>query len=651
MALLLTGCSGISFLKTTPQDLYSEPFLKQVESVKKLYRQGEVNQALKVLQKIEDNKITTQEQGMKYNLLGVIQFSRKEYQKAITTFDQALNMATSDPLLQAQIRLNLASCYYKLSFMEKAYETLRGGDANVLTPEESGKYYRLRFRLAKELGRESEELDTVAQILSSKTTQTEVRGDPYYEILSAGFNKLDDDQKLKFVERFSDPPNFAVGYLAYYHAEKIYYEGKKNQANDILDWLTKRFSGFEQIKSLAEGFSYRMQNVARMDSNIIGVVLPLTGDKKALGERALLGMDVVLQALKRNKKVEYAPSIIIRDSEGVPSLGAMKVKELVEKHYASAVVGGLFVEEAVREYLEAKKHGVLFISLAPIYLPREKKDHLLIEIPGSVESQMNLLFSPPVLERFGKNAAILYPEGAQGQAYVDEFWRQSLSKNVQVAGIISYDKSTTDFRGPVKRILGLDSNRSRQEEYDLFSDVYANEKSSVRRIQILRPQVHFGWIFLVANPKEAMQIIPSFSYFDAFNVNFWGGPSWRSNLMQNYSSRMGKVFFVSDYEEDKENDFTKEFQRLNKMPAKILESRAYDALNLVVKILVGSKITEREEFDSVLRDKKTLMGTTGVWNLEDGLWIKDMVPLQYKNTQLAKMFGPEDGVILKTGSE
>ncbi|MEI8347009.1 MAG: hypothetical protein WCG27_06055, partial [Pseudomonadota bacterium] len=287
---------------------------------------------------------------------------------------------------------------------------------------------------------------------------------------------------------------------------------------------------------------------------------------------------------------------------------------------------------------------------APIYLPREQKDHLLIEIPGSVESQMDLLFSAPVTERFGKKVGIIYPDNAQGTAYLDEFWRQAITRNIEVAGIAAYDKHSTDFREPVKRILGLESNRARQEEYDLFSEVYANEKSAIRRIQILRPQVHFNWMLIVANPKEAMQIIPSFAYFDAFHVNFWGGPSWRSSFLQKQSARLGKLYFVSDYEEEKENEFTREFIRINKSKPRLLESRSYDALSILTHTLGEKKVEGREEFDLYLREKKQIIGVTGQWSLRDGIWIKLMTPLQFQNNEIARMFGPNEGITIQNAA-
>ncbi|MEI8348042.1 MAG: tetratricopeptide repeat protein, partial [Pseudomonadota bacterium] len=290
--ITFAGCSGISFIQQGPKkDLYSDAFLKQIEQVKKLYRQGEVATALKNLQRIDDKTVTTPEQGMKYNLLGVIQFGQKEYQKAIATFDQALNLSSEDPNLSGQVRLNLSSCYFKLSFWDKAYQVLKPVEVRSLTSEEANKYYKLRFRLAKELGKEAEELDTVAQILTAKTNLLEVRGDPYFEILSNGFYKLPDTEKTRFIEKFSDPPVFAVGYLAYFQVEKIYYQGDREKARDLLNWLKSKFSSFEQIKSFVDNFSFRMENFAKMDTRSIGVVLPLSGDKKNFGERTLLGVD------------------------------------------------------------------------------------------------------------------------------------------------------------------------------------------------------------------------------------------------------------------------------------------------------------------------------------------------------------------------
>lgn len=638
LGLMLHSCSGISFIQGPATNLYTTNFLQVIEQAKAYYKQANYDVAKTALAAQDDAQLSVDEQAFKYNLLGVISFSQKEFAEAIKFLTQAQSRNTRDQTLQAQINLNLASSYYKVGMWDKAYNILLESDPVALGPEEQQKYYRLRFQTAKELGREAEEVGSLIHILAIHHSFAELKGDPYYGILLSVMNPLSTSQKVRLLEQYVDPPLFVVGHLGQYYAEQLYYAGEISAAERLLSWVQSHFSQYDQIRAQVEDFIFRINNLAKIDPEKIGIVLPLSGDKKKLGESVIAGMDKALEALRNKHNFKF--QLEIRDSEGRAALGALKVKELIEQHSVAAVIGGLFSDEAVEEYLAAREQGVMFISLAPIYLPREQKGHLLLELPGSVESQLNLIFADDMLNNFGRKAAIFYPQSTQGKVYLEEFWRQAGLHQVEVAAITSYPKRSTDFRGPVKKMLGLDAPRLRQEEFDLFSEAYAHEKTTVRRIQVLRPQIHFNWVFLVASPKEAMQIIPSFAYFDAFGVNFFGGPSWGLASFQKQSSKLGRLYFTSD--EGLEESALANSKGLPKA-GKIIEERSYDALYLIADLIAQNDIRERADLDSALRSQGKFQGVAGEWNLSDGLWIKKMWPLQLRNGKLAEMYSTEGG--------
>ena len=357
----------------------------------------------------------------------------------------------------------------------------------------------------------------------------------------------------------------------------------------------------------------------------------MTGPKASFGKRAMLGIDHAL----RDKIGRALPEgklpfqLHVLDSAGSGAVGSYRVKELIDKHHVAVIVGGLFPQEAIKEYLEAKKYGVFFISLSQVYLPKEEKDHLLLEIPGSVESHLQEIFSSNVVERFGKRAAILYPSTPRGKAYVDEFWRRSKLSGLDLGGIVSYEKSQMDFREPVKNLLGLKFTRERQEELEILTEIHSLEKNkSARRIQTLKPQVDFDWIFVPSLPRETLQIIPSFSYFDAFRLNIIGGPSWRSKAIFDESYKLGSLFFVGDHVGEAADKFSQDFiNRFGQQP-RIVEMRANDALGIAISVLESSEFQSRNELDIHIRGKEQLMGVTGEWKMSDGVWIKEMAFLK-----------------------
>lgn len=634
---IFCACSGVRVLNSKNEDFYSKEFIREISAIKILYQQGEREKALDQLKNIPHDSLSDSEKALKRNLIGVIYFSIGNFEQAIYNFELGLSIPTDDKSLEGQLQLNLASTYYKLKKYQKAYDSLKVIDFHQLRTNESEKYHKLKYRLAKKLEYYLEGMSSLMWMLESRKSLQDLKGNPYFEILFSDFIKLSIDDREKLLDPFIGKKFFAFSYLFYIHAEKLYYNGGRDKAKDYLEWMRDEFSDSVEIVKLVESFIFRINNYSKIRQNEIGIVLPLSGLKKKFGERALFGIDTAIndQSIKDLKRKFRAQ---IRDSRGSGAVGAYRVRELVEKHYVSVIIGGLFSDEAKREYLEAKKYGVLFISLSQVFLPKEQKDHLLIEIPGSVESQIERIFSPEFLQKFGKKVAMIYPQGTRGDAYVNAFWRYSEMNNVQVTGLASFEKGQTDYRGPVREILGLKYPRERQVEYDLLSEIYSLESSkNVRRIQVLKPQVDFDWIFIPAYPREALQLLPSFNYFDANKMVFVGGPSWRSEMIAKESERYGSINFVGDNVEFYNSEFFASYLKRNKRRPKLVEMRSYDAFKIVENLL-GKKVFEnREKFDQSIRNKKTIQAMIGNWKYERGVWIKDMAAMRIKAKKIDKV--------------
>lgn len=639
--LLLSGCSGISLLSgSSLSDLYTEDFLVEIEAIKLKYRQGQSSEALGDLQKMGEETLLPSERALRRNLIGVILFSEERFEQAIYNFDLALTTSRLDRPLTAQIYLNLASSYYKMGLSQKAYSALGQAEFRLLQGEESRKFHRLNFQLANELDRPKTQITSLIWYLADKENVTELRDEPYYQELLDRYFKLERSEQLRTLNEFDRDPFFIVGYLAYLTIERFYYQGAKNEAEGLMTWIERRFDDGSDIRKLLSQFMFRAESFSQMNQYSIGVVLPLSGEKKAFGERALKGIDSSLQKILGARDPETGASTInyelhVRDSQGLAPVGAFQVKELIEKKNVSVIIGGLFSEEAHDEYLEAKKYGVFYISLAEVYLPKDLKDPLLLEIPGSVESQMAHLFSDESLRLFGKRGAIVYPATDRGESYVSEFWRKAPIHGVSIGGLASYQPGQADFRLPIEGLLGLKYKRERQEEFDFMSEVYALEgRRSARRVQVLRPQIDFDWVFLAAFPTEALQLVPYFSYYDASRLRLIGGPSWRSQALAREGQRHGKLIFIGDDLSSADGEFTQRFTQTYGKPPMLIELRANDALAIAHQVLGERTFASRDEFTFALRDRDGINGMTGRWALEDNIWIKRMKAFQIRRGKI-----------------
>lgn len=643
LLVLLAGCGGIQLLPSK-SDLYSEPFLMQIGAIKEKYRLGNEEEALAALQRMNEESFTPSEKAMRRNFIGAIYFAKNQFEKAIVNFDVALTHAKEDPSLMARIQLNLASSYYKMGHLERAFAMATAIDTRVMDEMDRKKMYQLKYKVSKELGKNQEQAESLIFYLSDASTLQQLKQDAHFNYLLTTFFALPQADRMKMLERI-DQPSLCTSYLGYLEAEKLYYQGEKDDAKNYLEWVAKRSEKYAEIISLVDGFYLKMGSFAKIDRQAIGVVVPLKDRRSVFSKRLLSGIESALADNKTGIK------LFVEDSQGSGAVGAMKVKELIEKHHVAAVIGGLFPNEAVKEYQEAKSHGTLFISLSEIFLPKEEKDHLLIEIAGSVESQISTLFTPEMLAHLGKNAAIAYSDDQRGDAYVNEFWRMATIHGVNIAGAVEFAPDRPDYREPVQNILGLSFPRERQEEMELLKDVYALEKNAVRRVQTLRPQVDFDWIFIPAYPNDALQLIPAFKYYDAYPLNIVGGPSWRSKKLMEESPKLGRLYFVGDELGEKGKAFAEAFLQRYKRTPKLIELRGYDSLMIVNQLLKTSKFDSRDELDISLRSQAQIAGLSGQWKLKDGLWLKEMIPLRLKKDSFEKVFGGGEVQSLDEGQD
>lgn len=640
LILLLYGCGGIEVIHGLRTDLYTPEFISKIDEIKKFQKDGQIKEAITALHSMADSSLTPVEQAVKYNFLGTILFSKSRYDKAITHFIKASSSADVDKVLVSQINLNLSSSYFKISAYDKSLQYLTKVDDKILQHDERERVYRLGYVLGQQLGDKKFAFKSLVRFLGMGQSLQEIRQHSLLDRMMTYFLELESNEKMRALEDFEKERPLSAALLAYREAELRYFSGDGATAKDLLVWMKDTYGDNEGVIQLADEFLNRLENIANTKINSIGIVLPFSGKKESFSERAMYGIDFALKEFRKNFPRTANIKLHVRDSQGSGIVGASVVKGLIESENVSVVIGGLFSGEAANEYLEAKKRGTLFISLSPVYLPRSEKNHLLIEIPGSVESQIEALFSDDLLKNLGNRAAIIYSQTPRGLSYMNEFWRKANTSNVQVTAVQDFDDESTDFRDPIKKLLGLKYIKERQEEMDLWSQIHTLlGKSSIRRIQTLAPVIDFDWVFVSAYPHQALQIIPSFRYFDAPRLSYVGGPSWRSRALLDESKKLGRIFFLGDdisLDEDYQKKF---FATFNRSP-KLIETFSLDAMNLLLQIIGNNDFTKRVNLEKHILSREFITGLTGKWKLSKDVWLKEMHPFKMQKGEIQQAFLP-----------
>ncbi len=455
------------------------------------------------------------------------------------------------------------------------------------------------------------------------------------------FFALEDDERSKILRRevrSSKTLNLAV--LGQLEAERLYYSGQRRKAKQTLSWLSSYFEESPMIRTFIAEFERRIEHFSKMKSRHIGVILPLSGDeqKSIFGQKALRGMEVALQDFVsgRNLQSQSGPLLFTKDSKGNPLVGTLAVKELVEKHSVSFIVGGLYPESAKAEYLEARKYGVVYISLRAIELPREEKNHLLIEIPGSIESHVSLIFSEKFLQKLGRRVAILYPNDDSGEVVINEIWKQKQENNFEVTAAHKLPDDSSLYQQAVEKGLGLYFKRERAEEFELWQNIYKSMPNfSVRRLQTLGPVVDFDWIYLPVIPPVGLQTMPFFSFLDAQNMTFVGASSWGNRQILSEQKQLGKIYFAGDDPNSIPKNFGETFKkRFGELP-RLIETLSYEGLFVGLRNVYSKSLNSREDLDDLMKGSNDIKGAIGSWYKKDNLWLKNIVMMQIKDEALS----------------
>jgi len=622
----LVACTGITSIK---KGQYSDAFISRVEGIQQIFKSGDHQTAISKIKAIDDSTLSSLEKSKKYNTLGIFYFNKNKYNSALGYFKEALTTAGSDAKLESQVYLNLASSHFKLSDYQKANDILNGMNVDHLPSNEQEKYYKIKYLTAIQAGDNSTVLETVIPLLSSVNSINEIENSEYREVLVSSYKNLSKTERSNALTEAGSKNQFVAGYLAKIEIERRFFEGDREGANQVIEWVKNNFSNSD-IENYTTGTEDRSLHMSEIDPKAIGIVLPMTGVKSRFGKKAINGIDYLMRSLKQK-----GFQIYYRDSDNNPLLAASAVEELIKQHHVAAIVGGLFTKTSIQEYQMAKKYGVLFLSLSSVLLDKDNKNHLLIEMSGSVESQLSVLFNNENLKKLGKKAGLFYKENNSGQAYFNEFWRKMQTTDVELKAIDSYQGNQDDYRAPVKNILGLKYLREREKELSMWKKVFSySKKGSIKRIQELPPIVEYDWLFMSSSSREALQIIPAFRYYDVKGMTYIGGPNWLSYQLIKEQRNLGNVLFIGDHPKKVTSTFKEGFKSHFSKPPKIIETLSYEALSLASNILTLGDFSQREELEKIMIDQQKVKGRFYGWALTDNLWLKNMSLLKIQNNSV-----------------
>jgi ABC-type branched-subunit amino acid transport system substrate-binding protein len=354
-----------------------------------------------------------------------------------------------------------------------------------------------------------------------------------------------------------------------------------------------------ELAARAEQFAQQMDASSRVDANVVGVALPMSGAQAHIGQKALRAIQLGLGIFGKN------PSrlrLALVDTQSTAEGARRAIERLVQEDSAIAIIGGLLSKTAEVEAQRAQEFGV------PIVVLTQKSGVTAIGenvFRCALTSQMQIheLVETAMGKLGYKSFAMMYPNDAYGVEYANQFWDEVLSRGGRLAAVQPYETKETDFRGHVQRLAGLFYPDDRAEEYRERLKVWQTEnpKRSARQAppgfeDLVPPIVDFDALFIPDGARAVGQIAPMLAYNGIKNVRLLGTDLWNSpSLVIRGQKFVDKALFVDSAAgadpKFQRSSFYISFKELFGDEPGLTEIQSYDAAHIVRTLIASGEST------------------------------------------------------------
>ncbi len=351
------------------------------------------------------------------------------------------------------------------------------------------------------------------------------------------------------------------------------------------------------LQHQAESYIAQIDSRRKVEAYTVGAVLPLTGKYAPIGQKTLRGLQLGL-GVYGNSRSSFKLAVV--DSEGTPEGARRAVDRLVSEDSVIAVVGSLLSRTASAVATKTEELGVPSIALSQKSGLTEGGSYIFRNAVTS-EMQVRELVRVAMDQLGYKRFAILYPNDSYGVEYANLFWDEVLAHGGTIAGAQIYNPQETDFRGPIRRLVGTYYVEDRKVEYQMrLREWFKKQKSLKTRNSppddLLPPVADFDALFVPDSPKALGQIAPMLTYQGVSNIRLLGTNIWNtSDLVRRGQKNVENALFVdSNISSDpafKTTSFYQEYKQVFGEEPGLFEIQGYEAGTLLRQSITGGERT------------------------------------------------------------
>jgi len=424
----------------------------------------------------------------------------------------------------------------------------------------------LRYYAEEKLGGYDQELVNLAKIKA--------------EIL---VKRMDDDALQAFAREYRKgfPGDLAALELASRAMEDDDYE----RAEVWIEHFNRHYPESEYEPELIKLQSV-VERWQKVESNRIGVLLPLTGSLADIGDQAIKGVMLAARVFEPISPV-YPPEIMIKDTgEGSREIEEV-VESLVNDDHVIAIVGPLRTDLAEKAAVAAQELGVPMIALSPGDGVTGFGD-MIYQNCLTKTDQVNAVISYCMRDLGIDSFGIIYPDDDYGREFKRLFVASAARAGAEIVDAQLYSYESTDFQYQIKQFKDL---------RDAGRDIPA----------VFVPD---SWIRLA-------MIAPQVRFYDLDEVRLLGVNAWHTEELigQTQPDDLEGVIFPDGIAPEADrpnfNSFTRRFKQVFKTEPGLVEAQAYEAVDLLVNLLDTYSVKDRTQLKKALDHVENYPGVLG----------------------------------------
>jgi ABC-type branched-subunit amino acid transport system substrate-binding protein len=383
----------------------------------------------------------------------------------------------------------------------------------------------------------------------------------------------------------------------------------------------------------------------------VGLLLPMSGKYKAVGEAVLRGVKLGLAG----SDIE----LVVKDTQGDINVTGQAMEQLAFDEGALTVLGPIVSDDARRAALVAEELQVPLITLTRLEDITDIGPYVFRNMLTN-SAQARAIAEFAMKQKGFKSFAMLYPNLPYGVELANDFWDYVVDNGGQVRGAEAYAHDQTTFTNEAKKLVGryyledrldyIEGVREVQKETS-GQDAFRKRKAMEKMKGNVEPIIDFEAIFIPDEWKRVSLVAPALAVEDIvtnacdardverirkttgrkdlktvmlLGTNAWSSAKGASGLPE-LLERGGKFvtcsvyvdgFFV-DSQRPATQRFVKTYRQAHNADPGLLEAYGYDTARMVRQIIEKQAPKSRGEFREALVNLKDFDGATGKTSFDD----------------------------------